>query len=194
MRMEQVLETASAPVENQIQSAYAELQAYYDVNREDIDRRFMDLFQQLFSMGVTAQQNGKGAISYLAVSHLYSSLITGTGEFILALYDDRLYFDDDPINIYWSPVFLWEQFNRDMEEIERALKGRLTRLKKYELDAVKTEYAERFFEIGHKMFADYTVLIISMMENSSLKITPGFAVIYGGYLDTATVLWKGGET
>lgn len=194
MRLEQVLETASALIEMQIQSAYAEIQEYYDTNSQDIDSRIETLFQQLFSIGASALQEGKGAISCLSISYLYSSLMTETGEFLLTLYDDRLYFDDGPVYAYWSPEFLWEQFRRDTEKIEYGLKKQMHRLKKYELDAVKTEYAERFFEIAHKMFVDYTDIIVSKLRDSQLEITPHFSVIYGGYLDTAAVLWQGGAT
>ena len=191
MRFERVFDVAPSVFERQIQSTYTELQDYYKLNCHDIDRQIFELFEKLSGMGVYAQQEGKGEISCLCISYLYSSLVTGTGEFCLSLYDDRVYFDDNPIYIFWSPVFLWRQFDKDVEEIICSFKKLGIRLKKYELDAVKIEYVEQFFKIGHKMFADYSKLIITTMKNSTLKTTKDFSVIYGGYLDTATEIWRG---
>jgi len=194
VRIDKILDKASALMEEQIQIAYARLQAHYDLHYRDLDSQIAELFQQLFSMGAAAQQEeGKGPINCLSVSYLYSSLFTGSGEFHLALYDERIYFDEDPTIIYWSPGFLFEQFNQDIEIIKEALAEQFARLKKYELDALKMEYAQHFFEIGHKMFADYSAVITSALEESALITTPDFTVTYGGYLDAAAIIWQGGR-
>ena len=194
MRLEQVFEIAFPLLDQQILSAYAEIQTHYDENHLQIDRQFEDIFQQLFELGVKAQQAGKGTISYFSISHLYSSIATGTGELLLALYDEQLYFDNEPVYIYWTPSLLWNQFDSDMKKIIHDLKNRLFRLKKYELDAVTMEYAESYFKIEHKMFANYSPLIISVLEKSELEKTPDFTILYGGYLDTAAVLWQEDKT
>ena len=193
MRLDKVLEMAVPLVERQIQSAYADLQNYYEVNWQEIDRQVTGQFKRLFDAGVSAQQDGKGPISCLCVSYLRSSLVVGSGEFCLSLYDGGLYFDETPVHIYWSPVFLWDQFYKDMDIIKKALMKLKIRLKKYEQDAVEAEYAGHFYEIGHKMFMDYSDRIITEMESSALKTTPDFVMTYGGYLDVAAIIWDGGE-
>lgn len=194
MRIEEVLETAEEINKSQLESAYMLLQSHYDINSREIDGIVTAQFRQLFEIGAAAQQKGKGAINYLSISYLHSSVVTGSGEFHLALYDERLYFDDDPVYLYWSPSFLWAQYKKDMEKIEHALKDKIFRLKPYELAAVKSEYAGRYFEICHKMIADYMPIIIAELENSALVISPDFTVTYGGYRDTASVLFLGVES
>lgn len=153
-------------------------------NRDEIKK----IFQGLFMKADSLERHNK-EIAYLGICYLHSSLLTGSYELLLSLYDESLYLDSDPIEVYWKPSTIFAYFERDLEEIIPRLRNKYIRLQQYELSMIKKLYAEYYYAVIQKLCKDMCWEILSSEYFSKIHIGGKFKVFFGRYRGEGRTLY-----
>ena len=149
MTRQQMIENAAIEFARQkLEDAVNLITEFYKNNQFEIEESF---FQEI-TYGLQQCIQTKKKLGYIAISILESSIITKTYDLQIAFYNKDLYADGYPVYKYWAPVFIYENLDADIEEMEGFLKRQIIRLKPYEVYEIKRQYAINFyFLIGFLM-------------------------------------------
>lgn len=92
------------------------IQNYLNFNWEKIQKEFQDLAENLLLMGYEAQQKGKkNKIKIFHACYLFSSCITKSHKVLFSLYDEKFYLDSFEVSAFWTPEFIFQYFEREMD-------------------------------------------------------------------------------
>jgi len=152
-RKEKIIEIARQVFQQRSEIAIEEIKQEYLVNgnkiRQDLQRAMTELIQIAKRQQV---QSGKGTIQYVLISYLYSSAITKSNAFQIALLDERNYLDPVDTSVYWCPDFIYRPVEQDMLCLREAVDKVLIRVKPHELDAARRGYICAFYHAVAGLF------------------------------------------
>lgn len=82
------------------------------------DESLRQVMTKLLSKAAIKQQSSNFILTYIAVFHLNSSLLTGTYDYQISLMDEQMYLDSEQIEADLKPVFIYTDLEREEELIE----------------------------------------------------------------------------
>ena len=124
-----------------------EIGTLYENNTFDneMDDEFCCMLKKLYGKVIREQQSGKkGALRYLVISPLRSSIITGSYEFLIAAYSADMYLDNSECFEFWCPKKIYEYLEQDMQYFGKLANNEFVRLHNYEVDEFRTHYAVNY--------------------------------------------------
>lgn len=137
----------------------------------------------LFKRAAALQEaDEKDAISCLYINHLQSSVMTGTWEFRLDLYDKDFWMDDNPVTEYLTIPNMSGYFIQDMAVLEGLLKKQFIRLTADELDTIQMEYAHYYFSLGLQILKTFVEPI--HLFSVDIQKEADWKIYYGEYFDS----------
>ncbi len=140
---------------------------------------------------VSAQdRQQKGAFQYLVFSFLKSSIYLDRLVFYIECLDDRFYLDEEEASILFNIAFLEDKYRNDITYLHHKVKEKFIRLKEHELLYVNDQYASYYYAIAYRMIENLSELIMQEITGSDARISNKFKILYGEYMDSATVIYS----
>lgn len=128
-------------------------------------------------------------ISWLGICILETSLVTGSYEILLSLYDQDFYFDPDPIESYWCPPGFMECFEEDMEVVIKRLHTQFPRIWRYEEVAVRCRCIDYYYAALCQLCRDLREEITETVAFKNVKKAKCFTVFFGQYRGEGEIIW-----
>lgn len=146
-----------------------------------------DLIQEQVAMQEYGEQ---GRIKYLVFQYLLTSGYTGSYEMAVSLSNSALYLDENMIYAYWKPELIYENTDKDMEEVRRRLNRKFIRIEEYELLHIKQKLLlddwELFVDTLKKMSGE----IFNKVMASTLLLEDEIQILCGAYMDKLEIVHK----
>lgn len=133
---------------------------------------------------------GQDKIKYIALSRLNSSSYTESYEAYFWMSNSMLYFDKNKSYVYWNPVFIYENIERDMDMVEHLLRHKFVRLKAYELLALKRNLISDDWYVFETNFLNLVKTSMVRIVNSSLNVENEIMILYGDYMEKLRVIGR----
>lgn len=164
--------------------------------QKDIEKQGMEVWNQLknavhevLQLSKEAQNgNQKGAIQYLVFSFLKSGVYMDKLMVYIECLDDGFYLDQQETAKMFEFSFLQKQYMEDIFLLHKKVKEKFIRLKNYELMEIRLEYAYFYSSLIYEMMKNLSDLLMQEIEKSKVNITGKFRILYGEYIETATVV------
>ena len=193
-RIIQVFTLIKPLAQDRFVESQALIERYCENNKGVIAAEVISAFKKAFIQAADLQrEEEKGAVRYMILSHLYSSICTGGYSVKLDIFDRRLYADPHEIDVYlrldWLSGFLAE----DMEYFRNELAKRVPSLKGYEMEQIRYRYVYYYHSLALELLSESLPSILQTLEFQQLKVQPDFQVMFGGYMDKAVVIWPKAE-
>lgn len=163
-----------------------ETRRYIDENKERLCINFSNEMRPFIDHVFQQQQEiGKKNIRYVFISSLFSSTVTKSYEYQIAFYDDAFYFDPIESCFYWSPNFIFNHVDEDIEQFADGIKEHIVCLRKHELEEIRQMYTNEHHIIAGLFFEN---TIIEVLKNSNIKklgLEREVDIYFGIYMDRA---------
>lgn len=160
--------------------------SYYRKHRDEVAGGILTVFKSLFRQAVTVQSEGrKGAIRYICIFHLNSSIVAGSYQYMFSLFEAVFYLDQEDVSACYIPQFILSFIKVDIDYLESELKKNYVRLRQYELDKVVFLYMQNYQELMKGIFTDIMTDIVGLAEYGEIVKFGNPLFLYGGYRDKA---------
>lgn len=171
------------------------VQTEIDTNAEKIWNELeVVLFEIMGKTAILQKQEEKGNVQYLAFSFMKSGTYLKRLEIRIDAFDEGFYLDEKEVEGYYCPEFLKNRYREDLEILYKAASKQFARLQNYELMEVQKKYTDFYDAIIFRMLQNLIEPIMDTVTESDVDITEKFMIIYGEYMDRATVLYKRGDS
>jgi hypothetical protein len=110
----------------------------------DIDGSVADFILKMEDMllrweGIHIPERGK--LRYVAISPLSSGIITRSYECQTALFDREPFVEENPLCFYWTPKFIYQDMEADMQDFREMVSRDMIRLREDEVEEIRRKYA-----------------------------------------------------
>jgi len=117
-RIEQIFDIMKLSAYKRYEQSQGRIEEYCKRHGDEIAAKFILAFQEAFKQAAVLQENqDKGAIRYLVLSHLYSIVWAGGYSVKLDIFDSRFYADPHEIDVYLALDWLYGFLSEDMDYI-----------------------------------------------------------------------------
>lgn len=185
---------------------YKEMEAYLEEYRIDrrilkksiLEEKYTLLIPPLFTVlddliqeQVAMQESGEqGRIKYLVFQYLLTSGYTGSYEMAVSLSNSALYLDENMICAYWKPELIYENTDKDMEEVKRRLNRKFIRIEEYELLHIKQKLLLDDWELFADTLKKMSDEIFGKVIESALLLEDEVQILCGAYMDKLEIVHK----
>jgi len=189
-RTEQIFTLIKPLSRNRFEYSLGLIEKYIEKFGNEIVAEIVSAFRNAFIQAANLQDSGKkGAMRYLILSHLYSSIWTGGYSVKLDIFDQHLYADPYEIDIYLTFNWLHSFLAEDMTYFRKNLITHISHLKEYELEQIQYRYGYYYHAVALKLISEIMPALLQLSEFGKLNVASEFEVLFGGYMDKATVIW-----
>lgn len=176
-------------VETRLEEISEKIAAVIEKNQSEILRDFQYAFNEAFQKGVEMQKAGeKGAIAYVCIAILRSSLLTKTYQMRLDLYDKNLHMDQWECASQWPVDFVFQWLDEDMTYFTRCARQKLVRIQDAEILTFMQEYQENYFDILEEFCSRHVQDVIQIASWSELNKEEQVKFTFGELLDKGVYL------
>lgn len=105
----------------------------YEAGRELYDQEIIGKMNDLLERWQKEHGGRAGELKYVIISPLGSGVITGSYELQIALFDQNLYNEEDPLCLYWTPKFIFKDVEEDMAAYKKMAAKEIIRLREDEV-------------------------------------------------------------
>ena len=113
----------------------------YEAGRELYDQEIIGKMNDLLVRWQKEHGGRAGELKYVIISPLGSGVITGSYELQIALFDQNLYNEEDPLCLYWTPKFIFKDVEEDMAAYKKMAAKEIIRLREDEVYEIRRKYA-----------------------------------------------------
>ncbi|MDE6388738.1 MAG: hypothetical protein K2L82_13150 [Lachnospiraceae bacterium] len=113
----------------------------YEANHAQYDQEIIDMLVKLLSEWKNIHGDRKEELKYVIISPLGSGVITRSYELQIALFDQNLYNNENPLCLYWTPKFIFKDIEDDMVTYKKAAAKEIVRLREDEVYEIRRRYA-----------------------------------------------------
>lgn len=113
----------------------------YEAGRELYDQEIIGKMNDLLERWQKEHGGRAGELKYVIISPLGSGVITGSYELQIALFDQNLYNEEDPLCLYWTPKFIFKDVEEDMAAYKKMAAKEIIRLREDEVYEIRRKYA-----------------------------------------------------
>lgn len=162
----------------------------WERGKEQIRKEYLSIFDELFQKCIGMQKTGrKEKIQFIDIFYLHSSLVTGTCELQLELFDRHYYKDGHPCYVNWKPEFFIRHFEQDLAAFEKLAKNEIIRFDYSSFWNVKKRYYSIFLVMIGEFFRREIEQIRALDSYQELDKEDGVRFIYGAYMDQGVQIW-----
>lgn len=166
------------------------IQKEVEMHGDKIWNELSCVIRNVMKQVLTLQENGqKNRISYFTFCFLKNGISMNKIGLYIAAFDNGFYLDEQETAICFYPLFLQSIYRNDIILLQRRAEEKFIRLQSYELTSTKERYGHFFNAIMFRMIESLKGLIMREIEESGIKIEEQFKIIYGGYMEPATVVY-----
>lgn len=181
-------------MEQRFQESCREIQEDVNANANQIWNELQSVIHKLLKNVEEMQiQYKKGKMQYLIFSFLRYGIYLNTLEICMDALDDNFYLDEREAAEYYCPVFLQDRYSEDVKYLFKLAGKNFVRLQNYEWIKLKEKYTEMYNSIIFHLIVNLSGQIAEIVMESNVKVSEDFMILYGEYMDKATVIYKKGE-
>lgn len=188
-RMEQLEQVAAKHLLKRYSESKRKIESIYRIQKEKIWGEFEK--NMCFGAG-ECKRRGK-TVRYITVSILYSSIVTGNYKLQVAFMNDDFYLDEDPVHVYWAPLFIFGQIDDDMQFFRRKASEEVPGIKEYEVDTIRKQYILNHYFLVMLLLKELFPPIVGEMIREYDCIDDNVVVLFGRYMEKAFPLYQAGE-
>lgn len=189
-RRPKMLQFLQPYMEEKFQKSCGQIQVEIEKNGHAIwDELKGTISELLLYVDDMQKQHKKGEIKYFVCSFLRSGIYLGRLEFYIQVMDEGFYLDEQETGIYYCPHFLQGPYLEDLYYLHKKAAEKFIRIQDYELLDIYEEYIKFYYSVMYKMMDSVSGLIMETIEKNDVRIAEDFKIIYGEYMDSATVLY-----
>lgn len=189
-RQQQILEIGKEMMEPIFMGQLPELMKNYKAEETEILTGLEERLQEVFHKAQQMQKaDRKGKICTMGISYLQSSVLTGSYELRIDLYDKEFYLDSAECCTYWKPEFITSYLLKDVEYFKNEIRFKVPQIKAYEIQQFIDGYLlnymyllVQFFQQIMPQFLNKTKMSFQEVAEESMK------VIFGEYMGKGIVV------
>lgn len=176
-------------VQARLEEVKGNIAAEIEKNWLTILKNFQDAFDEVFQKGTKMQKAGaKGAIAYVCIGILRSSLMTKTYQMRIDLYDKNLHMDQRECASPWAVDFLFKWLDEDVIYFTKCARQKLVRIQDAEMVIFMQEYQENYFDILETFCAQHIHDVIQIKSWGGLNKEAQVKFTFGEFLDQGIYL------
>jgi len=162
----------------------------YQQRKEDIDRDFQKVFEELFLRCATIQKKKeKGKIAVISIFILKTAVLTGTYELQINLYDENFYLDRNEIYALWVPSFVVKYYEEDVSYFSKKAKQNVYQFGYTQLQDFRIKYAELYALLAEQYCIKNAEKIISLSSFGQMETQEQLILTFGGYMDKGICIY-----
>lgn len=155
-------------------------------NTNSVKKEFLQAIDSVLTLGYQMQQKKeKEAIAFLHIFYLKASLLTGTYELQINLFDKRFYFDKQECYGFWIPKLFIKYFEEDMAKFYEKARKHLIQFGYAGKQEVKLHYYDAYLAMIGQFIVKEAPEIAKLSSFQKLEKEERFTILFGGYLDQA---------
>lgn len=186
-RIEKLIAFEKEIMPERLESTLKSLEKEYQLHGERADANFLKTAENMFLETARLQKEGKKKpVSYLCVSPLMCSAVSGEDNLLIALYDDDWYLDLQPVYSYWKPAFLFQHVHEDMDFFSAKAHKEFIRLEDFEIARVEFDYLNNFYLLLQLYCARKMKALKELPAFQQMEVSEDFSVLFGEYMGGMT--------
>lgn len=140
-------------------------------------------FNKVFQRGVEEQASGKkGNIEYICIYFLYSSVQSKTYETQINLYDEKGFFDKDPVTGSMVSDIFSVYFSNEWELYCEYMNKSVIQIKKQELFRYRIKLIDKYKKFLGEILKMYMPYIMNLKSYALLNKSGDIHIYYGEYI------------
>lgn len=176
-------------IEERIEQVRQNITDAIEKNSLGILKNFKNSFNDVFVKGAKMQKDReKGAIAYVCIEILRSSLLTRTYQLRIDLYDKNLHLDQRECASQWGVDFAFQWLDEDMNYFTKRAREKLIRILDAEMIIFMQHYQEHYFKILEEFCERHIQNILQLPSWEGLKKEETVKFTYGEFLDKGVYL------
>jgi len=188
-RQEKLLKEIEELLSEQFIKGCEKITAYCEEHSQELVTELLLALRQVMEQASSLQDNGqKGQIKYLVFSLLHSGIVVGKNHIRIDAMDAGFYSDPAECVSYLNLAGIYQSFEEDIAGIKNELSRNIPRIREYEMDIVRYEYAVYYRQVV-KAFLQ---TMLEEMDGDTMFGCVGrdasVQVLFGEYMDRAEVL------
>jgi len=190
-RTEEIFDIMKLSADKCFEQSKVRIEEYCKRHGNEIATQFVLAFQEAFKQAAVLQKSQeKGAVRYLVLSHLYSSVWAGGYSVKLDLFDSRFYADPQEIDVYLALDWLYGFLSEDMDYIYKELiKQRVLTPRRHEMEQIRYRYVYHYHAVVLELISNNIQALLSLPAFNKMTVEPDFEIYFGGYMDKAVMVW-----
>lgn len=181
-REQQLYRTARKILSDIWKNRLVVIKSDYEANSMQYDRDILDQMKNLLLRWDGIYSNPAGTLKYVIISPLSSGVITKSYELQIALFDQDLYLNENPLCFYWTPGFIYRDVDKDIEAYRKIASQEMIRLRKDEVNEVRRRYVLCHAYIS-MFYMDKIISKIFEMPVWKKVASEDVKVLYGTYME-----------
>jgi hypothetical protein len=190
-RIGQIFDIMRLSAHKRFEQSQGRIKEYCNRHGNEIAAKFVFAFQEAFEQAAVLQESqGKGAIRYLVLSHLHSSVWAGGYSVKLDIFDRRFYADPHEIDVYLALDWLYGFLSEDMDCIYKELiKQHIFSPRRHEMEQIRYRYVYCYHAVVLELISNNIPALLSLPAFKKMKVESDFEILFGGYMDKAETVW-----
>lgn len=153
-------------------------------NTSSAKKEFLQAVDSVLTLGYQMQQRKeKEAIAFLYIFYLKSSLLTGTYEFQINLFDKRFYFDKQECYGFWIPRLFVKYFEEDLTNFYEKARKHLIQFGYAGKQEVKLRYYDAYLAMIGQFIIKEGPELAKLSSFQKLEKEEDIRILFGGYMD-----------
>lgn len=176
-------------VEARITENRLRIAAYIEENQRKVLKDFQGAFDAVFQAGTAMQKAGeKGAIAYVSLAILRSSIFSRERQLRIDLYDENACFDPHKCGGTWDVDFVYQRQAEDMVYFTKRAREELIRIQEAEMIIFMQNYLESYDDVVEEFCVQHIEDIVRLRSWEDLKKADKVKFTYGEFRDKAEIM------
>lgn len=174
-----------------IEKQKAEIGHILEEQQKDIVQEVLRVFHRLFQKA-SAESIDK-EIAYIVISFLNTGIMNSTIELKIDLYNNDIFFDENPITEYYEFHYFDEIIRKDLVEFKNYIESRMIRVKYQELCRYRRVCMIKYKSVMEECMQVYAELMTRLKSFLVMRKTTDIKIVFGELMCKNTVLYEGIE-
>ncbi len=181
-REQQLIEISTRIFAEIWQNRLLSIKTDYETDQYRYDREVIGMIEKLLQRWKQLYDGQTKELQYIVISPLNSGVITRSYEFQIALFDQDLYIEENPLCAYWTPTFIYRDIEEDIMLYRQKASKEIIRLREDEIYEIRRRYTLchayiTMFYLNKIVRKVYELPIWSEIAVQDIK------VLYGAYME-----------
>ena len=189
-RQQQIMEIGKEIMEPIFMGQLPKLMKNYKDEETDIlaglEERLGEVFQKAQQM---QNADRKGKICTMGISYLQNSVLTGSYELRIDLYDKEFYLDSAECCTYWKPEFITRYLLKDVEHFKNVIRFKVPQIRGYEIQQFIDGYLLNYMYLLAQFFQQILPQVLDKTKTLFQEVAEeNMSVIFGEYMGKGIVV------
>ncbi len=151
-----------------------------------LEEKLQEVFQKAQQM---QKADKKGKICTMGISYLQNSVLTGSYELRIDLYDKEFYLDSAECCTYWKPEFITRYLLKDVEHFKNVIRFKVPQIRGYEIQQFIDGYLLNYMYLLAQFFQQILPQVLDKTKTLFQEVAEeNMSVIFGEYMGKGIVV------